>query len=574
MAFYLFLGHHSLFTPHTTPSRRIGLEYVTLHSQSYMISRFVHLFLSLEILFADFYPTCISSTPAVFHLTQSCRISVAASIRMQSKLDFTQILVHPSALHDTHVSTFARCVRVAEAAERWRDLLPSWSQPRANRSVLLTMVSRTTKISILLALTSCLFVVELTVGYVVGSLALIADAYHMLNDAMSMCIALYAVRVAKRSADSKYSYGWHRAEVIAALINGVFLLALCFSIIMESLERFAHVPEIKDPRLVVIVGSVGLGCNIFGIFLFHDHGHDHGNGGHIHANLPETKATLSPGVTEPVTSSIPGSPIAPVRRSNSIHSLYGHPAQNRMALQQAAQQSYYEMTLARSHDDALDTEERGGDGIVVRQAESGDERRGITPPRLSSSHGHQHVQPRKDGALNIRGVLLHVIGDALGSVGVIISGLIIWLTKSKKRFYADPTLSLIITILIICSAVPLVRSAGYILLQGVPSDISLTDVRRDIRSVDGVESVHELHVWQLSEARLIASVHIKVSPTRPYMDIVRDVKSMLHQAGIHSGTVQPEFADDGSDTKCEVTCPPNTCGVKQTCCPLEPIKET
>jgi solute carrier family 30 (zinc transporter), member 1 len=94
-----------------------------------------------------------------------------------------------------------------------------------------------------------------------------------------------------------------------------------------------------------------------------------------------------------------------------------------------------------------------------------------------------------------------------------------------------------------------VRSAGFILLQGVPPSISLSELRTSIAQVDGVESAHELHVWQLSEARLIASVHIKVSSTRPYMDIARDVKSVLHHNGIHSGTVQPEFGDDNSDTK-------------------------
>ncbi|KAG8748803.1 hypothetical protein FRC14_001938 [Serendipita sp. 396] len=91
----------------------------------------------------------------------------------------------------------------------------------------------------------------------------------MLNDAISMGIAIYAIKLSKKSADQKYSYGWHRAEVIAALVNGVFLLALCFSIFMESLERFGRPPEIEDPRLIVIVGSIGLGCNLFGLLLFH-----------------------------------------------------------------------------------------------------------------------------------------------------------------------------------------------------------------------------------------------------------------------------------------------------------------
>ena len=93
------------------------------------------------------------------------------------------------------------------------------------------------------------------------------------------------------------------------------------------------------------------------------------------------------------------------------------------------------------------------------------------------------------------------------------------------------------------------RSAGFILLQGVPSSISLSEVRTNIAQVHGIDSVHELHVWQLSETRFVASVHIKVSSARPYMDVVRDVKSVLHQCGIHSGTVQPEFSGDGSDTK-------------------------
>ncbi|KAG8764971.1 hypothetical protein FRC15_007310 [Serendipita sp. 397] len=103
-------------------------------------------------------------------------------------------------------------------------------------------LSRVTKISVMLALTGSFFIVELVVGYVVGSLALVADAYHMLNDAISMGIAIYAIKLSKKSADQKYSYGWHRAEVIAALVNGVFLLALCFSIFMESLERFGRPP--------------------------------------------------------------------------------------------------------------------------------------------------------------------------------------------------------------------------------------------------------------------------------------------------------------------------------------------
>ncbi|KAG8841425.1 hypothetical protein FRC20_005049 [Serendipita sp. 405] len=192
---------------------------------------------------------------------------------------------------------------------------------------------------------------------------------------------------------------------------------------------------------------------------------------------------------------------------------------------------------------------RGRDGIevVLRTPEK------AARPR-SNSEGEsaevvQYADSAKEGALNIRGVVIHILGDALGSIGVVVSGLIIWFLKSKARFYVDPALSLAITFLIMWSAIPLVRSAGFILLQGVPSSISLRTIHSAIGNVPGVGSVHELHIWQLSETRLIASVHIKVDSTRPYMDIVRDVKKLLHANGIHSGTVQPEIGDDESDTK-------------------------
>jgi zinc transporter 1 len=81
------------------------------------------------------------------------------------------------------------------------------------------------------------------------------------------------------------------------------------------------------------------------------------------------------------------------------------------------------------------------------------------------------------------GVFLHVLGDALGNVGVIATALFIWLTDFSWRFYADPVISLVITAIIFSSALPLVKSASLILLQGVPSGISIDDVKEDILQV-------------------------------------------------------------------------------------------
>lgn len=87
----------------------------------------------------------------------------------------------------------------------------------------------------------------------------------------------------------------------------------------------------------------------------------------------------------------------------------------------------------------------------------------------------------------------------------------------------------------------LVRSTSFILLQGVPPEVSLEDVRSGILAVEGVLSVHELHIWQLSETKIIASVHITASREVEFMPLASDIRGVLHKHGIHSSTIQPEY---------------------------------
>jgi len=86
-----------------------------------------------------------------------------------------------------------------------------------------------------------------------------------------------------------------------------------------------------------------------------------------------------------------------------------------------------------------------------------------------------------------------------------------------------------------------VRSASFILLQGVPSTVSLDEVRDSILSVEGVLSVHELHVWQLSESKIVASVHVLASRNHDFMPIAVKIRKVMHHLGIHSCTIQPEY---------------------------------
>lgn len=171
---------------------------------------------------------------------------------------------------------------------------------------------------------------------------------------------------------------------------------------------------------------------------------------------------------------------------------------------------------------------------------------------------HKHNQPKEDSGrghshadLNMRGVFLHVIGDALGNIGVIGSALFIWLTDFWWRFYSDPAISLVITLIILGSAIPLCKAAARILLQAVPVGISVDDIKEDIQELPGILSCHHLHVWQLSDANVVASLHIQVEfdfkgeGSARYMQLARAVRHCLHEYGIHSSTIQPEFCLDG-----------------------------
>ena len=218
---------------------------------------------------------------------------------------------------------------------------------------------------------------------------------------------------------------------------------------------------------------------------------------------------------------------------------------------------------------------------------------------------------KKAKNMNMHGIFLHVLGDALGSVGVIISALIVEFCEGDWRFYVDPITSILITTIIVLSTIPLLKSACYILLQGVPRSIPIDIIKGDILALDGVLDIHEFHVWQLSDTKTVASIHILVgqasfekyrhksisSPdktsasgpkllARDYMEIAGDVKRLLHSYGIHSTTVQPEFSrrrvvservdvisrdgDEDDEETCLLQCVEESCVQDRCCAPISP----
>jgi len=172
--------------------------------------------------------------------------------------------------------------------------------------------------------------------------------------------------------------------------------------------------------------------------------------------------------------------------------------------------------------------------------------------------------------MNMRGVFLHVMADALGSVIVIISALIMWLVPKDEEGkdqdwirYVDPSLSLLLVLLILRSVWPLLIESALILLQTVPTHIQVDSLQQKLmEQVDGILAVHEFHIWQLAGDRIIASAHVRCLNLAQYMTVAEKVKEFFHNEGIHSTTIQPEFVETSEPTgsissteDCMLSCP-------------------
>ncbi|CAF1009120.1 unnamed protein product [Brachionus calyciflorus] len=312
-------------------------------------------------------------------------------------------------------------------------------------------LTKTVLLIIVIALTSWFFLVELIVGYLTKSNALVADSFHMLSDIISLIIGLTALRFSKKESSKKNTFGWARAEVLGSLINAVFLLALCFTIVVDSISRFFKPEPLEKVELMLGVGAGGLALNLISLLLF---------------------------------------------------------------------------------------------AIQACQEKADD-------------------SGKKEMNMNLQGVFLNALGDSLGSVAVIISGILVKFapprddTHAKWKLYIDPILSLIIATIIVSSTVPLLRKSSLILLQGVPLSLNVDELRNKIFSVNGVIDVHHFHVWSLNSEKMIASAHVRLTGEKDEKrdwETVEQVKRLLHRNNIHLTTIQLEH-DDASLDSCDEDCP-------------------
>jgi len=274
----------------------------------------------------------------------------------------------------------------------------------------------TRSLYVALVLTFSFALLEAAGGFWSGSLALLGDAGHMFSDSVALALAAFAAWVARRPPSAGHSYGFARAEVIAALVNGLIMLAVVIGIVVEAIARL-QAPRPISGMAVMAIAAGGLAVNI----------------------------------------------------------------------------------------------------LVLS------------------------VLSRGSGDINTRAALLHVFGDLLGSIAALLSGAVIYFTGWLP---VDALLSFLICALILYSTLRLLREALRVLMEGVPLNIDLNDVGRNLAALPGVISVHDLHIWTPASGAPALSAHVVVEALGNWMQTLEALRTLLStRYGIEHVTLQPETRD-------------------------------
>ncbi|XP_022164956.1 zinc transporter 7-A-like [Myzus persicae] len=309
--------------------------------------------------------------------------------------------------------------------------------------------------------------VELAYGMWTNSLGLISDSFHMFFDCTGLIAGLAAQVVSRWPADDSFAYGYKRAEVLAGFVNALFLLFIAFFILTEAVERAIEPPEVHHDRLFV-VSVLGLLVNLVGIYVFQhggSHGHSHGGsgGGHGHSH-----------------------------GGGHGHSHEGGHGHSHGGGNHAHEDDPY------NQHNQVSISMGGGAGHQQNNAS-------IPPAGTGqSSHNQNHL---------MKGVLLHILADTLGSVGVVISAL---LMRAFGWMRADPVCSIFIAVLVAASVWGLLRDSARVLMMRTP--VELDDERRLLdacysrlhRFHPAVMGIQEPRFWTLCADAYAGSIKIEV----------------------------------------------------------------
>ncbi|KAH9718840.1 metal tolerance protein A2 [Citrus sinensis] len=292
--------------------------------------------------------------------------------------------------------------------------------------------------------------VEVVGGMKANSLAVLTDAAHLLSDVAAFAISLFSIWASGWEATPRQSYGFFRIEILGALVSIQLIWLLAGILVYEAIVRLIHENGQVQGFLMFVVSAIGLAVNIaMAFFLGHDHGHGH-NHGHDHS--------------------------------------HGHDAKHHQ-------------------------HHHGGD-FKHRDEHLHSHETDRTEPLLSTcSEEHKPKdgpKQKKQRNINVQGAYLHVLGDSIQSVGVMIGGAIIWYKPEWKII--DLICTLAFSAIVLGTTFRMLRNILEILMESTPREVDATRLEKGLCEMEEVVAIHELHIWAITVGKVLLACHVKIKP--------------------------------------------------------------
>ncbi|KAG0049449.1 hypothetical protein BGZ83_005770 [Gryganskiella cystojenkinii] len=364
------------------------------------------------------------------------------------------------------------------------------------------------RLKIAIGLCSTFFCVELAGGLLSESLALLSDSFHLLTDITSFIISLAAIYLSQRPSTATHTFGYHRAEVLGALFSIFLIWGLTFLLVVEAYDRVRH-PIDVDGKTMSVIAGLGVFVNVVLMFVLGGHHHHHGDDDHEHGHGHGHSHGHSHG--------------------------HGHGASHA---------DHVPLHNEEEHDHDHDHDHTHNGHKAIPQHDH-DHHGCSNSPEPVNMHGHNHGHDHHHHVnLNITAATLHVLGDLLSSIGVLISSLII--TFFPSMTYLDPVCTFIFSFLVILTTIGVFKRSVGILMESVPRGMNSEDVREAICNIPGVLEVKKLHIWSLTlgQSAMAGSIILQpeVKDVRRASAIVRRARAMLRKRyAIRESTLQIEM---------------------------------
>lgn len=356
------------------------------------------------------------------------------------------------------------------------------------------------KLLIAVILCAVFMSVEVAGGIKANSLAILTDAAHLLSDVAAFAISLFSLWATGWEATPRQSYGFFRVEILGALVSIQMIWLLAGILVYEAIVRLIHDTGEVNGFLMFLVATFGLVVNIMMAFLL---GHDHAHGGHGHDH----------------------------GHSHNDHDHdHGHGHSHGMKITTHHHHHHEHHSKDDEHhskdDEHHHTHEDPSEPLLKNSSQEGNQ------PECKN-------EEKRGRNINVQGTYLHVLGDSIQSIGVMIGGAIIWIKPDWK--IVDLICTLIFSVIVLGTTIKMLRSILEVLMESTPREIDATMLEKGLCEMDEVVAVHELHIWAITVGKVLLACHVKVRP-EANTDMVLDnvINYIRREYNISHVTIQIE----------------------------------